>query len=131
MENVEQAAQGGGKPGENLWQGNYWSDYTGFDADADGRGELPYRSERVFENLTDREPLLRTLIFSPAAQAIEMAGATFPIFKPQPKLEDAAPLSLPAAIPDWAIPASAPKEPAAPGRAWAAGAQLAAHPPRT
>jgi ABC-type multidrug transport system ATPase subunit len=101
---VEQVAlQGGGKPGENHWQGNYWSDYTGFDADGDGLGDMAYRSERAFENMTDREPLLRALIFSPAAQAIEMAATTFPIFKPQPKLEDATPLSLPAAVPDWAI----------------------------
>jgi nitrous oxidase accessory protein len=104
-ENVEQVAlQGGGMPGDNSWQGNYWSDYSGFDADGDGRGETPYRSERAFENLTDREPLLRALIFSPAAQAIEMAAATFPLFKPQPKLEDSTPLSLPMALPAWALP---------------------------
>jgi nitrous oxidase accessory protein len=110
-ENVEQVAlQGGGKPGENDWQGNYWSDYTGFDADGNGHGEIPYRSERFFESLTDREPLLRVLIFSPAAQAIEMAATTFPVFKPQPKLEDTAPLSLPAAIPAWAIATAAPDQ---------------------
>lgn len=103
-ENLEQVAlQGGGKPGENQWQGNYWSDYTGFDADGDGIGDIAYRSERAFENMTDREPLLRALIFSPAAQAIEMAAATFPVFKPQPKLEDPAPLSQPGTIPAWAV----------------------------
>ena len=110
-ENVEQVAlQGGGKPGENRWQGNFWSDYTGFDADQDGHGEIPYRSERFFESLTDCEPLLRALIYSPAAQAIEMAATTFPVFKPQPKLEDTAPLNNPTAIPAWVTVTQAPSQ---------------------
>jgi parallel beta-helix repeat protein len=42
----------------NLWddgkEGNYWSDYTGVDADGDGIGETPYH---VYENFTDHYPL--------------------------------------------------------------------------
>ncbi len=106
-ENLEQAAiQGGGKVEGVLWLGNFWSDYTGFDADGDGQGETPYHAERSFENLTDREPLLRALIYSPAAQAIELAAASFPIFKPQPKLSDAQPGASPAALPAGALPAA-------------------------
>jgi ABC-type multidrug transport system ATPase subunit len=111
---VQQVAlQGGGSTGLNLWQGNYWSDYTGFDADADGRGDAPYAAERFFESLTDREPKLRALIYSPAAQAIEFAAASFPIVKPQPKLTDPTPLMQPASLtafiaaPDNASPAMA------------------------
>jgi nitrous oxidase accessory protein len=111
-ENIEQVAlQGGGKPGDNLWQGNYWSDYTGFDADGDGVGDSPYAAERFFESLTDREPLLRALLYSPAAQTIEFAAASFPIIKPQPKLVDLAPSLTPATIPASAV---APKRPAGP-----------------
>lgn len=101
-ENVEQVAfQGGGQAGANTWQSNYWSDYPGFDADGDGLGEIPYRAERSFENLTDREPLLRVLLYSPAAQAIEFAARTFPIFKPQPKLIDPQPAFQPLPLPAW------------------------------
>ena len=104
-ENVEQVSIGvGGKPGDNTWQANYWSDYTGFDADGDNRGELPYHSERFFESLTDREPLLRALLYSPAAQAIEFAATSFPIFKPQAKFVDEAPRLSPAELPDSALP---------------------------
>jgi ABC-type multidrug transport system ATPase subunit len=111
-ENVEQVAlQGGGHPGENLWQGNYWSDYAGFDIDGDNRGESPYTSERFFESLTDREPMLRALIYSPAAQTIEFAASSFPIIKPQPKLVDESPRLQPATIPASAI---APRKPALP-----------------
>ena len=105
-ENIQQTAlQGSGKSGLNTWQGNYWSDYTGFDADADGSGDIPYRSERFFEGMIDREPLLRALLYSPAAQAIEFAAASFPVIKPQPKLEDLAPAASPASLPANALPA--------------------------
>jgi nitrous oxidase accessory protein len=102
-ENVEQVSvQGGGTLGENGWQGNYWSDYSGFDADGDGRGDLPYRAERFFEGLTDREPRLRMILYSPVAQAIEFAGQAFPLIRPQPKLVDESPLMEPVVIPAFA-----------------------------
>ncbi|MCL5999548.1 MAG: nitrous oxide reductase family maturation protein NosD [Chloroflexi bacterium] len=106
-ENVEQVSiqgQGGAAASVNTWQGNYWSDYTGFDADNDGHGEVPYHSERLFENMTDRVPSLRALIYSPAAQAVEFAAATFPVMRPQPKMTDAAPSTHPMLLPDFAAP---------------------------
>jgi nitrous oxidase accessory protein len=104
-ENVSQMTlQGGGTPGVNHWQGNFWSDYTGFDADGDGLGDTAYTSERFFENLTDQEPRLRLLAYSPAAQAIEFAGQSFPIIRPQPKLSDPTPLVQPGEIPAFAAP---------------------------
>lgn len=99
-ENVEQVeTQGPNAGAANTWQGNYWSDYTGFDADGDGLGDVPYRSERLFENLIDRIPTLRALLYSPAAQTVEFAASTFPIVRPQPKLADPAPRALPAVLP--------------------------------
>jgi nitrous oxidase accessory protein len=104
-ENAAQTAlQGGGQPGVNEWQGNYWSDYSGFDADNDGQGDVPYRAERFFEGLAEREPRLRILAYSPAVQAIEFAAHSFPIIRPQPKLTDPAPLMRPPDIPPFARP---------------------------
>jgi nitrous oxidase accessory protein len=104
-ENVQQTAlQGSGKAGENTWEANYWSDYTGFDADGDGTGDVPYRSERFFEGMMDSEPRLRAFIFSPAAQAIEFAALSFPVIRPQPKLEDLRPSVVPLAVPADALP---------------------------
>jgi nitrous oxidase accessory protein len=112
-ENVEQmAVQGGGDVSRaNTWRDNYWSDYSGYDADGDGVGDVPYRADRFFENLTDREPLLRMLIYSPAAQALEFAGAALPIFRPQPKLVDAAPRMQPLPVPADAVSSPQPAAP--------------------
>jgi nitrous oxidase accessory protein len=92
-ENSEQmAVNGGGAKAEaNRWRNNYWSDYAGLDANGDGLGDLPYVAEKFFENMTDREPMLRALMYSPAAQTLEFAATLFPLVKPLPKLRDAAP----------------------------------------
>jgi nitrous oxidase accessory protein len=97
LENAQQVGvQGRGSLSGNSWsrdgQGNYWSDYIGYDEDADGIGDLAYRSEKLFESLTDRYPALRLFIFSPAAQALDFAAGAFPSLRPDPKLIDDAPL---------------------------------------
>lgn len=76
-------------------QGNFWSDYTGYDADGNGLGDLAYVSKSLFENMMDKNPALRLFQLSPAQQAIELAAHAFPIFQPQPKFSDDAPLLEP------------------------------------
>ncbi len=96
VENLEQVGvAGGGQLDGNVWSGNYWSDYVGYDADGDGLGDIPYRAERLFEHLMDRHPQLRLFLYSPSAQAIDFAAQALPIVKPQPKLIDSHPLMAP------------------------------------
>ena len=108
VENQQQVeiAGGGGDPAGNTWSGNYWSDYAGFDADGDGRGDVPYRAERLFEDLMDRRAELRLFAFSPAVRALDFAARAFPLVRPQPKLADASPRLLPPRLP--VVPALAP-----------------------
>jgi nitrous oxidase accessory protein len=92
-------AGGGGREQDNAWtigdQGNYWSDYVGFDSDADGRGDVPFKSERLFEDLMDKNTSLRLFMYSPIEQAIDFAARAAPFVKPQPKLTDESPLMEP------------------------------------
>lgn len=97
LENLQQiSVQGRGNLLGNTWQqdgtGNYWSDYVGYDGNHDGQGDMPYRSEKLFESLTDNEPVLRIFSFSPVTQAIDFAAAAFPSLRPDPKVIDEAPL---------------------------------------
>jgi len=89
-------AGGGGQAEANDWTageaGNYWSDYVGYDGDADGNGDMPYRAERLFENLMDQNSSLRLFMYSPVEQAVEFAARAVPFVKPQPKLTDERPL---------------------------------------
>lgn len=82
----------------NEWNGNYWSDYRGFDAGGDGIGDVPYRTMRLFERLTDRFHDLKIFFGSPSVQAIDFAATTFPVFAPKPKFEDTRPLMHPASV---------------------------------
>jgi nitrous oxidase accessory protein len=99
VENQEQVAIGGGRMKENYWTvgnvGNYWSDYAGFDAAGDGRGDIPYQANRLFENMTDTTPALRLFLHSPVVNAVDFAGVAFPLFQPQSKLVDEQPLMSP------------------------------------
>lgn len=101
VENEEQVAIAGrgGRSQDNAWtidgQGNYWSDYVGYDGDADGLGDVPYKSERLFENLMDQNSSLRLFLYSPAEQAVDFAARAIPFVKPQPKMTDEAPLMEP------------------------------------
>ena len=97
IDNVEQVeVRGGGVLAGNRWfeenKGNYWSDYRGYDEDKDGIGEIPYKAESLFEGLIDSNPVLRIFIYSPVAQAIELASDAFPVMKPAPKVTDNYPL---------------------------------------
>ena len=79
----------------NLWRGNFWSDYRGYDVDGDGTGDLAYRPSRLFERISDNAPALRLFADSPSAQAIDFAAGVFPIFEPKPKFADESPRMRP------------------------------------
>lgn len=61
--------------------GNYWSDYSGYDGDGDGVGDVPHKLQNVFEYLESNYPRLRLYLDSPAAQSMVAAERSFPVIE--------------------------------------------------
>lgn len=97
VENQQQVevAGSGADAAANLWRGNYWSSYVGYDGDGDGVGDVPFRADRLFEDLADRRPALKLFLYSPAKEALEVAARTLPLIRPRPKVVDEAPRMRP------------------------------------
>lgn len=103
IDNIDQVAVAGrgSLDANQFWKddrGNFWSDYTGYDHDADGIGDFVHESNTLFENLLDKEPALRLFLFSPAQQAIEFVGRALPAVRPEPKFTDEVPLMRPVLV---------------------------------
>jgi nitrous oxidase accessory protein len=125
VENLRQVqSRGAVQAGANRWwaggRGNYWSDYTGFDASGDGVGDVPYRRTDLLEDLADRVPALQAFLFTPAHHAVDTAARMLPILAAKPVVEDRSPLMRPPA----AGPTAAGAEPVAGARVLWVGAVL-------
>lgn len=83
----------------NQWsingEGNYWSDYSGYDADGDGVGDLPYNNTAKVEELRRSHPNLQLFRFSLAETAIDFASEAMPFIAGKPILVDEHPLVSP------------------------------------
>lgn len=80
-------------------EGNYWSNYAGFDRDGDGYGDLPYVANDVVDRLVWRLPYVKLMLHSPAVQALGLAARQFPLLR-APSVTDARPRMRPS-HPDW------------------------------
>lgn len=103
IDNIDQVAVSGRGTLEanRFWRderGNFWSDYTGYDQNADGVGDYVHESVTLFDNLLEKHPSLRLLLFSPAQQAVEFVGRALPAVRPEPKFSDEVPLMRPVPV---------------------------------
>jgi nitrous oxidase accessory protein len=62
-------------------EGNYWSNYLGWDADADGYGDVPFEANELTDRLVSRYPFVKLLDSSPAMQALGLAARQFPLLR--------------------------------------------------
>ena len=79
------------KLNDNKFEKNYWSDYTGYDLDKDGIGDVPYRPVKLFSYIVNRTPETIVLLRSLFMDIIDFSEKVSPVFTPD-NLLDAMPL---------------------------------------
>lgn len=87
---------------DELWgvkDGNYWSNYIGWDRDGNGRGDVPYEANDLVDRLTWRHPMMKLLMASPAVQTLRLVARQFPLLR-APSVVDRQPRMTPR-HPDW------------------------------
>lgn len=78
------------KLNDNLFENNYWSEYTGYDLDKNGMGDIPYRPVKLFTYITNRTPEAIILLRSLFIDIINFSEKVSPVFTPE-NLEDKSP----------------------------------------
>lgn len=63
-------------------RGNYWSDNSAFDLDADGIADTAYKPNSIIEQIVWRAPAARLLVNSPAVSVVKWAQQQFPAIMP-------------------------------------------------
>lgn len=60
-------------------QGNFWSDYLGWDRNQDGVGDVPYEPNDNIDRLLWTYPEARILMYSPAVDTLRWVQRAFPV----------------------------------------------------
>jgi nitrous oxidase accessory protein len=68
---------------KNNYHDNYWDQYTGYDLDGDGIGDVPYRPVRLFSYLITKVPESIILLRSFFIDMINIAERVAPVLTPQ------------------------------------------------
>ncbi len=94
---------GRGTANNNVWDGNYWSDYQGFDRDANGVGDTPHEiysyADRLWQQVSDAQFFKG----SPLLEALDFLERLAPFSKPTLLIRDKTPRmamlqAMPAAV---------------------------------
>lgn len=72
-----------GQINENEFTNNYWSDYTGYDLNKDGTGDVEYRPVKLFSYLVNQTPEAIILLRSMFVGLLEFSEKVSPIFTPK------------------------------------------------
>lgn len=67
----------------NFFEGNYWGQYSGYDLNKDGVGDVPHRPVNLFALITDKIPASSMLLHSPLVHGLDMAERIFPQLIPE------------------------------------------------
>ncbi len=73
---------------DNVFDGNYWSNYTGYDFNKDGVGDIPYRPVKLFSYIVNRTPETIILLRSLFIDIIDFSEKVSPVFTPDNLLDN-------------------------------------------
>jgi nitrous oxidase accessory protein len=82
---------GGGTASDADWHDNYFDDYTGYDLDDDGRGDVAYELRSASAELVSDHAALALFRGTPALHLVDAASHLDPFFQPDVILIDATP----------------------------------------
>ena len=74
-------------------EGNYWSNYAGWDRNGDHVGDVPYEANDLIDRLSWRHPMMKLLLASPAVETLHLVARQFPLLRapsiidPHPKMK--------------------------------------------
>jgi nitrous oxidase accessory protein len=75
------------KLNDNSFTNNYWSNYTGYDLDKDGVGDVAYRPVKLFSYVVNRTPEAIILLRSLFIDIIDFSEKVSPVFTPDNLLD--------------------------------------------
>ncbi|WP_258105511.1 nitrous oxide reductase family maturation protein NosD [Marinoscillum sp. MHG1-6] len=73
---------------DNTFHGNFWSEYTGYDLDKDGKGDIPYRPVKLFSYIVNQTPETIVLLRSLFVDIINFSEKVSPVFTPDDLVDD-------------------------------------------
>tara|TARA_R110000868_G_scaffold342194_2_gene603004 strand:+ start:14764 stop:16008 length:1245 start_codon:yes stop_codon:yes gene_type:complete len=76
------------KINDNVFDRNYWSNYTGYDLNKDGIGDVPYRPVKLFSYIVNRTPETIILLRSLFIDIIDFSEKVSPVFTPDNLLDN-------------------------------------------
>jgi nitrous oxidase accessory protein len=85
------ATSAAGAAEANVWQGNYWSDYQGFDRDGNGIGDTPHEVWLYADRIWMETPKAMFFRNSPALELLDLLERLAPFSLPSLILRDATP----------------------------------------
>jgi len=78
----------------NLFENNYWSEYSGYDLNKDGIGDIPFRPVKLFSVVSEKNRPTLILLNSILIKILDIAEKIFPSITPE-NLIDNKPLMRP------------------------------------
>jgi len=81
--NTFDVSYSGGNTSDNRFDYNYWSEYTGYDLDKDGIGDVPFRPVKLFSYITTKVPESIILIRSSFVDLVNFSEKVSPVFTPE------------------------------------------------